>query len=250
MRSGVSNAAVERALSAPGGAGRNLVMGSQDSRYDEMDKDRQKGCIRDIEHAYHPEGGLSVLFGNIAEKGCIVKTAGVDPSIYKFSGPAKVYESQEEVCDAILDGKVEAGDVVVIRYEGPKGGPGMQEMLYPTSYMRSVRLETKCALLTDGRYSGGSSGLAIGHISPEAASGGAIGLIRDGDTVEIDINQRSINVALSEAQLAERRKAEEARGAAAYTPAKRKREVTTALKSYALLAASADMGAVRVLPKD
>ena len=249
MRSGVTDAAVQRALAAPGGAGRNLVMGSQDSRYKDLDKDRQNGCIRDIEHAYHPEGGLSILFGNIAEKGCIVKTAGVDPSIYTFSGPAKVYESQEEVCDAILDGKVEAGDVVVIRYEGPRGGPGMQEMLYPTSYMKSVHLETKCALLTDGRYSGGSSGLAIGHISPEAASGGAIGLIRNGDIVKIDIRQRRIDVALSDSELADRRKAEEARGAAAYTPTKRKREVTLALKSYALLAASADMGAVRVLPK-
>ena len=241
--------AFEIAKSAPGGAGRNLVMGSQDTAYPELDTDRENGCIRDLQHAYSPEGGLAVLFGNIASSGSIVKTAGVDPSIFKFSGPAKIFVSQELACDGILGGQVKAGDVVVIRYEGPKGGPGMQEMLYPTSYIKSVHLETQCALITDGRFSGGTSGLCIGHVSPEAASGGEIGLIQDGDLIEIDIPARTVNVKLSDAELAERRKQEEAKGTDAFKPVGRDRTVSAALKAYALLAASADKGAVRMLPE-
>jgi dihydroxy-acid dehydratase len=241
-------AAIDRSKSAPGGKGRNLVMGSQDAQYLELDTDREKGCIRDLEHAYHKEGGLAVLYGNIAESGCIVKTAGVDSSIFRFRGTARIFESQDEACDGILDGTVKSGDVIVIRYEGPRGGPGMQEMLYPTSYVKSVHLEKECALITDGRFSGGTSGLCIGHISPEAAGGGALGLVRDGDTIEIDIYERSMNVKLTAEELAERRKEEEARGEAAFTPKTRKREVSRALKAYAMLAASADKGAVRVLP--
>ncbi len=234
--------------SAPGGKV-NLVMGSQASMYKELDVDRAEGCIRDLEHAYYKDGGLAVLFGNIAEKGCIVKTAGVDPSVYKFQGRAKVYESQEDSVNGILAGEVKAGDVVVIRYEGPKGGPGMQEMLYPTSYLKSKKLGKACALLTDGRFSGGTSGLSIGHASPEAASGGAIALVKDGDTIVIDIPGRSIRVEVSDTELAARRKAEESRGPAAWTPARpRERKVSRALKAYALFASSADEGAVRKLP--
>lgn len=183
-------------------------MGSQESYYKELDTDRAEGCIRDVEHAYSKDGGLAVLRGNIALDGCVVKTAGVDESIWKFSGPAKVFDSQDAACEGILGGKVVSGDVVVITYEGPKGGPGMQEMLYPTSYIKSRHLGKECALITDGRFSGGTSGLSIGHISPEAASGGAIGLVRDGDIIEINIPERSINVRLSDEELAERRKAE------------------------------------------
>jgi dihydroxy-acid dehydratase len=236
-------------LSAPGQSGPNLIMGSQSSMYKEADLDRQLGCIRNIEHCYSKEGGLAVLFGNIAESGCIVKTAGVDPSIFQFSGTARVFSSQDSACDAILGGEIKAGDVLVIRYEGPKGGPGMQEMLYPTSYLKSIHLGKECALITDGRFSGGTSGLSIGHVSPEAAAGGAIGLVEDGDTIEIDIPARKINVALSPDTLAERRKKEEARGSAAFTPTDRDRHVSTALKAYALFAASADKGAVRILPE-
>ena len=236
-------------LSAPGNIGRNLVMGSQQSRYKEADVDRQHGCIRSVEHAYSIDGGLAVLFGNIAENGCIVKTAGVDESILEFSGTARVCDSQEEACDAILDGTISAGDVVVIRFEGPRGGPGMQEMLYPTSYLKSMHLGKECALVTDGRFSGGTSGLSIGHVSPEAAAGGAIGLIRDGDTIKIDIPHRTIDVAISAEELQARRSEEEKRGARAFTPPSRPRQVSTALKSYALLASSADLGAVRVLPE-
>ena len=236
-------------LSAPGNIGRNLVMGSQQSRYKEADVDRQHGCIRSVEHAYSKDGGLAVLFGNIAENGCIVKTAGVDESILEFSGTARVCDSQEEACDAILDGTIKAGDVVVIRFEGPRGGPGMQEMLYPTSYLKSMHLGKECALVTDGRFSGGTSGLSIGHVSPEAAAGGAIGLIRDGDTIKIDIPHRTIDVAISAEELQARRSEEEKRGARAFTPPSRPRQVSTALKSYALLASSADLGAVRVLPE-
>ncbi len=177
----------------------NLNMGSQDTRYEEFDLDRRTGCIRNIENAYSQDGGLAVLYGNIAQKGCIVKTAGVSEKVLMFEGPAKVYDSQDDACDAILEKKVEAGDVVVIRYEGPKGGPGMQEMLYPTSYIKSRHLGEKCALITDGRFSGGTSGLSIGHISPEAADGGAIGLIRDGDLIRIDIPARSMDVLLDDA---------------------------------------------------
>lgn len=234
--------------SAPGASGRNLVMGSQQAMYREADLDRQTGCIRSIEHAYSKEGGLAVLSGNIAESGCIVKTAGVDESIHVFSGTARVFNSQEDACEAILNGKVTAGDVVVIRYEGPKGGPGMQEMLYPTSYIKSMHLGEACALITDGRFSGGTSGLSIGHISPEAAAGGAIGLIEDGDTIKINIPERTIDVDVSPDELNGRRAREESRGKKAFTPPPRPRQISTALKAYALLAASADKGAIRVIP--
>jgi len=234
-------------LSAPAQSGRNLVMGSQQFMYADADLDRENGCIRDVEHAYSQDGGLAVLYGNIAENGCIVKTAGVDPSVFEFNGTARVYSSQEAACEGILDGTVQAGDVVVIRYEGPKGGPGMQEMLYPTSYLKSVRLGKECALVTDGRFSGGTSGLSIGHVSPEAAAGGGIALIEDGDAIEIDIPGRSMNVLLSKAELEERKKKEVARGDDAFTPRDRTRNVSQALKAYALLAASADRGAVRML---
>ena len=197
--------------SAPAGFP-NLVMGSQKVMYAQPDNDRKEGCIRDVENAYFKDGGLAVLFGNIARKGCIVKTAGVDPSIFKFNGVAKVYESQDDACDGILSGEVKEGDVVVIRYEGPKGGPGMQEMLYPTSYLKSRQMGAKCALLTDGRFSGGTSGLSIGHVSPEAAAGGEIALVRNGDTIAIDIPNRTINVNLSAEELDIRRKAEEKKG--------------------------------------
>jgi dihydroxy-acid dehydratase len=223
-----------------------IEMASQDVRYKELDVDRENGCIRSMEHAYTKDGGLAILKGNIAEKGCVVKTAGVDGSIWKFTGTAKVFHSQEEACDGILCGKVEAGDIVVIVYEGPKGGPGMQEMLYPTSYIKSRHLGTACALITDGRFSGGTSGLSIGHVSPEAAAGGNIGLVRDGDVIEIDIPARSINVKLSGEELRERRRQEEAKGENAFTP-RRDRAVPKALRAYAAFVSSADMGAVRVI---
>ena len=233
--------------SAPGGIGRNLKLGSQDSNYEELDKDRTNGCIRDCAHPYNRDGGLAVLFGNIASNGCVVKTAGVDESIFKFSGKARVYDSQEEACEGILN-EVESGDVIVIRYEGPKGGPGMQEMLYPTSYIKSRHLGKECALITDGRFSGGTSGLSIGHVSPEAASGGEIALIRNGDIIDIDIPARTINVRISKEELENRRKAEEAKGENAFKPQNRNRPISQALKAYALFAASADKGAVRILP--
>ena len=218
---------------------------SQDCRWDSLDDDRANGCIRSLEHAYSKDGGLAVLYGNFAENGCIVKTAGVDDSILKFTGPAKVYESQDDAVEAILGGKVVAGDVVVIRYEGPKGGPGMQEMLYPTSFLKSMGLGKACALITDGRFSGGTSGLSIGHVSPEAASGGSIGLIEDGDLIAIDIPNRGIQLQVSDAELAARREAQEARGDKAWTPKNRERQVSFALRAYASLATSADKGAVR-----
>ena len=233
--------------SAPGGIGRNLKFGSQDSYYKELDKDRTNGCIRDCAHPYNRDGGLAVLFGNIASNGCVVKTAGVDESIFKFSGKARVYDSQEEACEGILN-EVESGDVIVIRYEGPKGGPGMQEMLYPTSYIKSRHLGKECALITDGRFSGGTSGLSIGHVSPEAASGGEIALIRNGDIIDIDIPARTINVRISKEELENRRKAEEAKGENAFKPQNRNRPISQALKAYALFASSADKGAVRILP--
>ena len=238
--------AAELWKSAPGNK-YNLKMGSQDNRYDSLDNDRINGCIRDFEHAYVKDGGLAVLKGNIAIDGCVVKTAGVDESIFHFTGKAKVFESQEEACKGILKGDVEKGDVVVITYEGPKGGPGMQEMLYPTSYIKSRHLGKECALITDGRFSGGTSGLSIGHISPEAAAGGNIGLVKDGDIIEIDIPKRTINIKLSDGQLAERRSAEEARGKKAFTPAKRERNISKALKAYAAMVSSADKGAVRII---
>ena len=218
---------------------------SQDCRWDTLDDDRAEGCIRSLEHAYSKDGGLAVLYGNFAENGCIVKTAGVDDSILKFTGPAKVYESQDEAVDAILGGKVVEGDVVVIRYEGPKGGPGMQEMLYPTTFLKSMGLGKACALITDGRFSGGTSGLSIGHVSPEAASGGNIAIIEDGDMIEIDIPNRGIQLKLSDQEIAARREAQEARGDKAWTPKDRQREVSFALRAYASLATSADKGAVR-----
>jgi len=225
----------------------NIELGSQKMYYDSFDTDRAEGCIRDVAHAYTRDGGLAVLFGNIARDGCIVKTAGVDGSIFHFSGPARVFDSQEAACEGILGGKVGSGDVVVITYEGPKGGPGMQEMLYPTSYIKSMHLGKECALLTDGRFSGGTSGLSIGHISPEAASGGEIALVRDGDIITIDIPSRRIDVALSDAELAERRRAEEARGRKAFTPPFRQRAVSKSLKAYAAMVSSADKGAVRII---
>ena len=235
----------ERYLAAPGGE-RTTQMFSQANRFSELDTDRAGGCIRDLEHAYSRDGGLAVLFGNIAEKGCIVKTAGVDASILAFTGPAVVFESQEDAVEGILGGKVKSGDVVIISHEGPRGGPGMQEMLYPTTYIKSMHLGKECALLTDGRFSGGTSGLSIGHVSPEAAAGGLIGLVRSGDVIEIDIPARSIRVDLSEAEISQRRAQEEARGAAAWTPHRqRARHVSAALRAYAMLATSADLGAVR-----
>jgi dihydroxy-acid dehydratase len=232
--------------SAPGNQGRNLVMGSQDTMYEKLDTDRVKGCIRDMEHAYSKDGGLAVLYGNIAENGCIVKTAGVDPSILHFQGKAKVFHSQEAACEGILGGEITAGDVVFILYEGPKGGPGMQEMLYPTSYLKSMHLGAACALVTDGRFSGGTAGLSIGHASPEAADGGAIGLVRDGDPIDINIPERSISLQISAEELAQRRQEEEARGDKAFTP-NRERTVPKSLQVYARFAASADKGAVRML---
>ena len=241
--------AVGIARSAPGNRVGNRVMASQGETYAELDTDRAAGCIRDIEHAYSADGGLAVLSGNIAENGSIVKTAGVDESILTFSGRARVYHSQEDSIAGILSGEVQEGDVVVIAFEGPKGGPGMQEMLYPTSYLKSRGLGTACALLTDGRFSGGTSGLSIGHVSPEAAAGGALALVRTGDTIDIDIPNRRVDLRISDEELAARRAAEEAKGDAAFRP-ERKREVSTALRAYGLLAASADKGAVRMLPED
>ena len=232
--------------SAPGNRF-NLVLGSQENYYATLDTDRNTGCIRDFEHAYVKDGGLAVLFGNIAQDGCIVKTAGVDEKIFQFKGRAKVFESQEEACEGILGGKVESGDVVVITHEGPKGGPGMQEMLYPTSYIKSKHLGQVCALITDGRFSGGTSGLSIGHISPEAAAGGNIGLVRDGDLIEIDIPQRRIELLVDNAELECRRTEELARGKEAFTPRRRNRHISKALQAYAALVSSADKGAVRII---
>lgn len=246
-RVSVTEEAVELYESAPGKKGRNLALGSQNARYEKLDRDRSKGCIRDMEHCYNREGGLAVLFGNIAEKGCIVKTAGVDESIFTFSGKARVYESQDAACEGILAGEVAEGDVVLIIYEGPKGGPGMQEMLYPTSYLKSKGLGKACALLTDGRFSGGTSGLSIGHASPEAAAGGAIALVRTGDRIDIDIPNRRINLSIEEAELQKRREVELKRGTKAFTPKNRKRNISKALQIYARHASSADTGAVRVL---
>ncbi len=229
---------------APGLA-RNLVMGSQKNLHKAFDLDRKAGCIRDVDHAYSRDGGLAVLYGNIARDGCIVKTAGVDPSVYTFTGSAKVFASQDATCRAILDDRVSAGDVVVIRYEGPKGGPGMQEMLYPTSYIKSKKLGEKCALITDGRFSGGTSGLSIGHISPEAAAAGEIALVEDGDRIDISIPERRINLLITEEELEARRQKELARGKQAFSPGTRERMITTALKAYASMVTSADKGAVR-----
>ena len=242
-RDTVTNDAIELFKSAPFGK-KNLKLGSQNAKY-ELELDRKNGCIRNIENCYSKDGGLAILFGNIARKGCVVKTAGVDESIFAFKGTAKIYESQESACDDILGDKLVAGNIAVIRYEGPKGGPGMQEMLYPTSYIRSKGLGKQCALITDGRFSGGTSGLSIGHISPEAAAGGEIGLLKDGDIIEINIPERKINVLLSDKELKTRRKKEKKRGDKAFTPLKRNRDISKALKAYAKLVTSADAGAVR-----
>jgi dihydroxy-acid dehydratase len=236
-------------MAAPGGV-RTTQAFSTENRWAELDLDRKDGVIRSAEHAFSKDGGLAVLKGNIALDGCVVKTAGVDESILKFTGKAVVYESQDDAVSGILTGKVKEGDVVVIRYEGPKGGPGMQEMLYPTSYLKSKGLGKACALLTDGRFSGGTSGLSIGHVSPEAANGGAIGLVEAGDSIEIDIPNRTINLLVSDAEMARRRAAMDAKGEAGWKPVEpRKRKVTTALKAYAAFASSADRGAVRILPE-
>jgi len=231
---------------APGGIPTQVAF-SQSERWKTLDTDRETGCIRNMEHAYSKEGGIAVLYGNIAERGCIVKTAGVDESIWKFTGKACVFESQDDAVSAILNDRVKAGDTVIIRYEGPKGGPGMQEMLYPTSYLKSKGMGKECALLTDGRFSGGTSGLSIGHASPEAAEGGAIGLIEDGDIIEIDIPNRTINLAISDADLQARRDVMEAKGKDAWKPVDRERVVSKALQAYAALTTSADKGAVRDL---
>ena len=222
--------------SAPGGQFCN-VLGAQDARWESLDTDRKNGCIRDIEHAYTKDGGMAVLFGNIAQDGCVVKTAGVDESLWHFEGPAVVFDSQEDACEGILGGKVKKGDCVVITHEGPKGGPGMQEMLYPTSYIKSMHLGKECALITDGRFSGGTSGLSIGHISPEAANGGNIGKIKDGDIIVIDIPSRSINVKLTDEELAARPQ----------QPLKRNRNVSKALRAYAQSVSSADKGGIRII---
>ncbi len=234
--------------SAPGGIP-NLVMGSQKMMYENLDLDRENGCIRSADNSYSDDGGLAVLFGNIARQGSIVKTSGVDPGVLTFEGTARIFHSQDDACKSILEGNIKEGDVVVIRYEGPRGGPGMQEMLYPTSYLKSKGLDKKCALLTDGRFSGGTSGLSIGHVSPEAAAGGEIALLEEGDRILIDIPSRSINVDLPDNVLKLRRKAMLDRGKSAWTPGDRKRSVSQALKFYASVVSSADRGAVRILPE-
>jgi dihydroxy-acid dehydratase len=226
---------------------KKIRMGSHNTTYKDLDTDREKGCIRSVEHPYSKDGGLAVLYGNIARKGCIVKTAGIDSSLLSFTGKAVIFESQEDASDGILKGTVKEGDAVIIRYEGPKGGPGMQEMLYPTSYLKSKGLDKKCALITDGRFSGGTSGLSIGHISPEAASGGELALIRTGDQIAIDIPGRKINVLVSDNELMKRRKEEELKGDRAYKPEKRNREISSALKAYAAFVSSADLGAIRLI---
>jgi dihydroxy-acid dehydratase len=233
-------------LSAPS-MKKSLELGFHNTMHDKLDTDREKGCIRDAGHAYSKDGGLAVLYGNIAENGCMVKTAGVDPVLFAFTGPAIVFESQEEASEGILNGKVRSGDAVIIRYEGPRGGPGMQEMLYPTSYLKSKGLGKKCALITDGRFSGGTSGLSIGHVSPEAAAKGNLALIRSGDIIEINIPERKINVRLSKKELEKRKTEEEAKGESAFTPCKRNREIPSSLKFYAAHVSSADQGAVRII---
>ncbi|MBN2236250.1 MAG: dihydroxy-acid dehydratase [Bacteroidales bacterium] len=242
----ISETALNRYLSAPGGF-KNLVLGSQNNQYTSLDLDEKTGCIRSVENAYTKDGGLAVLFGNIAQKGCVVKTAGVDVAILKFQGTARVFESQEEAIKGILSRRVNAGDVVVIRYEGPKGGPGMQEMLYPTSYLKTMKLDKSCALLTDGRFSGGTSGLSIGHVSPEAAAGGEIALVEEGDQISIDIPARSIQLVIDEAEFAKRKLQQESKGAKKYQPLNRERTVSTALKMYAAHVSSADEGAIRII---
>jgi dihydroxy-acid dehydratase len=242
----VQPSALDIYKSAPSMA-KNLKMGSHSTMYEELDTDREKGCIRSVEYPYNKDGGLAVLFGNIARKGCIVKTAGIDSSLFSFTGNAIIFESQDDAADGILKGAVKEGDVVVIRYEGPKGGPGMQEMLYPTSYLKSRGLDKKCALITDGRFSGGTSGLSIGHVSPEAASGGELALIRTGDRIEINISERKINVLLSDEELQMRKEEEKLKGDRAYLPKMRNRVISSALKAYAANVSSADLGAIRLI---
>jgi dihydroxy-acid dehydratase len=244
MRASAATAAPERFAAAPGGVPTQVAF-SQSARWPQLDLDRAGGCIRDLAHAYSRDGGLAVLYGNLAEQGCIVKTAGVDKELLTFAGPARVLESQEAAVSAILGDGVQTGDVVVIRYEGPRGGPGMQEMLYPTSYLKSKGLGKVCALITDGRFSGGTSGLSIGHVSPEAAEGGLIGLVHDGDRIEIDIPSRRIHLAIDAAELDRRRAAMEARGEGAWKPVQRERPVSAALRAYAAMTTSAAHGAVR-----
>jgi len=238
---------VERFYRAAPAGVRSTRAFSQEARYESLDLDREKGAVRDAQHAFSRDGGLAVLYGNLAADGCIVKTAGVDSSNLVFSGPARIFESQEDSAEGILAGRVQAGDVVVIRYEGPKGGPGMQEMLYPTSYLKSKGLGKRCALITDGRFSGGTSGLSIGHVSPEAAEGGALALVEDGDRIEIDIPQRSVRLAIGETELRRRREAMESKAPDAWKPAARQRTVSAALQAYAALTTSAARGAVRDL---
>jgi dihydroxy-acid dehydratase len=244
VRSSGYEVAQSRYLAAPGGIPTQVAF-SQKNRWESLDLDRAQGCIRDIAHAYSKDGGLAVLYGNLAEEGCIIKTAGVDPSMLIFSGPARVFESQESAVEAILGDRIQPGEVILIRYEGPKGGPGMQEMLYPTSYLKSKGLDKACALITDGRFSGGTSGLSIGHVSPEAAEGGAIGLIEEGDNIEIDIPHRHIHLAVSDEELAQRRVVMEAKAQQAWQPVNRHRSVSVALQAYAALTTSAARGAIR-----
>jgi len=246
LSTNVSDEAVDFYKSAPG-LKRNLEPGSQDSYYKNTDTDRVAGCIRNVANAYNRDGGLAVLYGNIARNGCIVKTAGIDPSLFSFRGPAVIFESQDEAVDGILNGVVKAGDAVVIRYEGPKGGPGMQEMLYPTSFLKSKQLDKKCALLTDGRFSGGTAGLSLGHVSPEAASEGEIAVLRSGDIIEIDVVGRKVNVILSDRELSERIEEERSKDKNAFRPSKRNRDIPPSLKAYARFVSSADKGAVRII---
>ncbi|HMY69448.1 MAG TPA: dihydroxy-acid dehydratase, partial [Leptospiraceae bacterium] len=242
--SGENPEAEEFFKAAPGGI-RTTVAFSQDRKFKELDKDREKGCVRSVESAYSKDGGLCVLYGNLALDGCIVKTAGVDEKIWVFEGPAKIFQSQDDACDAILKNKIQAGDVVIIRYEGPRGGPGMQEMLYPTSFLKSKKLGKVCALITDGRFSGGTSGLSIGHVSPEAAEGGNIGLVKEGDRIFIDIPNRKIEIKVSDEELEKRRKAMEAKGKDAWKPGHRPRVVSKALRAYSSMVTSAARGAIR-----
>ncbi len=238
--------ALQLFLSAPGGV-RSTLGGTASGLYKEHDKDRVNGAIRDVSHPYSTDGGLAVLYGNLAPQGCIIKTAGIDSSMFSFSGRAVTFDSQEEAVSGILNGKVKEGDVAVIRYEGPRGGPGMQEMLYPTSYLKSKGLDKKCALITDGRFSGGTAGLSVGHVSPEAAAGGAIALINDGDSIEIDITRRRISLAVTDKTIEERRSKEEKKGDRAFTPTGRERIISSSLKAYAIHVSSADRGAVRIV---
>jgi dihydroxy-acid dehydratase len=244
-RETASESAKQLSLAAPGGV-RTTIAFSQDKYFDKTDDDAEHGCIRSVEHAYSSEGGLAILYGNLAEDGCVVKTAGVDESIWKFEGPARVFDSQESACDAILGGQIKPGDIVLIIYEGPKGGPGMQEMLYPTSYIKAKKLGSLCALITDGRFSGGTSGLSIGHVSPEAAEGGTIGLVEEGDTIRIDIPNRSVDLCVDDVEITRRRAAMQERGTAGWAP-DRKRAVSTALRAYGMMTTSAARGAVRDL---